>query len=1035
MKDLYDTLKQASKAAIALGIQSKPEYRMRHQEDEHLPSNPNMFYADDWVDWFNFLGKEKRLMYSTLAEASKAAIALDIKSPSEYRKRYQEDEHLPRNPNQVYAGDWAGWARFLLPSDISNLVQFRAACAILKIRNSAQYRKARKTFPSLPSKPEKTIKGWANWYDSLDIPRPYQYDELSTLVRRNGITSLVEYKKFRVESNDPKIPASPEEHYKGKGWTNTYDFWGTPRPYQLKYFTQDWKLWAKKITEFLKTARGGDTKAKDLCEFVREYIEPNGLEKCPLEFLTRTSTNIQPMLDLLEQVPVTRKKKWIYSINEFLDWIILNYLILEDTDTGEVTHIKGAKNPFGHINFHGETHAQTASETNKLALPYQYVKEGREWIFPAKSIDRQLSYSDLVHLHSFPSDWVPVDDVSLLDKDDPDCVVKVEGDQTYLWFPSYWTYTYALMQLPARGMQIVYCDSGEADMELADFKNGGVIWRKNKTVIAGLTSKQGMVSKSGKDEFGVHYTSNKTKFDGSGYTIPFMPIELAYWLIKLRKWQQKYNPIKTPTKWLDCKRTNLNETQRKQKGVNCFLFRDYGEDEPGIFGGRLSTRLAAALFFSSKNDYVTATYRGLPYAEAVKELDNSSQIPISQFKSPYTPHSMRVSLINAYAYEFGIPLEVIMKLVGHSSIIMSIYYIRSDKTGANLREKMEVGEKAALNNASKTLRTFVEQQRIEEVKSQLVGSSAGALNSLANDRPSSSYLFKDYGMCPVGGAFCSEGGCAVATKANIYHPVPAGYLGEQNCFQCRFFITGPAFMVGLIAMFNEISLAVNTQSYRYSKLEEKLDYVAEKINVIDHQLYKIISNTPKKEQLEVDREVLVSERKHLNSEIESRAKKLDLYMSDMNAIHRHIHNCQKLINQPKSSTEGTLQLIVPQEFNIGFELDDVSYFHQLTEVCSNAELYHSCSDENAVTRRSQLFDKMMIENGITPRFCFLSEEEQLIVGNQFTELMLTRLKGWEKVDRLIDGTLMLKDLSIENLLDEKEIQALFKQSKPLKRIG
>jgi hypothetical protein len=28
-----------------------------------------------------------------------------------------------------------------------------------------------------------------------------------------------------------------------------------------------------------------------------------------------------------------------------------------------------------------------------------------------------------------------------------------------------------------------------------------------------------------------------------GYDIPFMPEDLAYWIIQLREWQSKYNPI------------------------------------------------------------------------------------------------------------------------------------------------------------------------------------------------------------------------------------------------------------------------------------------------------------------------------------------------------------------------------------------------------------------------------------------------------------------------------------------------------------
>ncbi|MCU8325071.1 VPA1269 family protein [Vibrio vulnificus] len=1033
--EYYPSLAEARAALQRLNIVSQRDYQKRYKFDPLLPSTPHQVYAEEWSGFSDFLGKSESIYYLNLAEARKATQSLNIVSQLDYQQRYKLDPLLPFAPNKIYAEEWISWINFLLPTNISTLEAFRVACTVLGIKNSQQYRNARKKHKQIPAKPEKNIPEWTNWYDALDIPRPYQYEELASLVRKNSITSLKQYRKFRIASNDPRIPVKPEEHYQGKGWTNTFDLWGIPRPYQVKYFKEEWHLWAEHIDEFLKSAKGGDTKAKDLCEFVREYIEPQNFEKSPLEFLTRRSTNIQPMLDLFSDVSVNRKKKWLYSINEFLNWILKKYLLLEDTDTGEITPIKGANNPFSHVNFDGEISPQVANETNKLALPYQFVKSGREWIFPANSIDKNLNYKDLAHLHCFPADWVQIDDVSLLDENDPDCVFKVEEGKTLLWLPMYWTFTYSLMQLPARGIQIVYSDSGEADSELAEFKEKNVIWKRNKGELAGLTTKQGMVSKAKSGDFGVHYTSNKTKFDGSGFTIPFMPIDLAYWLIKLRKWQNKYNPINEPTKWLDCKRTNLNEIQLKKKGINCFLFRDYQDKEPGTFSGRLSMRLAAALFFSAKDDITLATYKGLKYSEVIDDLNNNNEIPLSHFKSEYTPHSMRVSLINAYAYEFGIPLEIIMKLVGHSSIIMTIYYTKSDKTGASIRERMAQGDKEATNHAVKTLKAFVEQQRIEECRSQLVGSSVDFLNSLDNSRPASSYLFKDFGVCPVGCAFCSEGGSPVATKANIFHPVPAGYLGEQNCPQCRFFVTGPAFMMGLAALFNEISLNVNTQSFRYTQLEQNLDSVVERIEVISHEIYKLKADDTSNIFLESERKKLVDERFHLNAEIETRAKKLDLYMSDMNAIHRHLYNCQQILNQPESNNDKKLQLVVPHQAQIGFELDDVSNFHQLSEVCENAELYHSCSDELAVTRRSQALDKMMLDNGMQPQFFLLNEQEQLAVGNQLTQLMLTRLKGWENVDKLIDGRVTLKDLSINEQLNEKSILDLFEKSKPIKRIG
>ena len=920
-----------------------------------------------------------------------------------------------------------------MPTSIKTLQELKNACQVLGVRDSQQYRRIQKSYAQLPSKPDKKFKDWIDWYDLLDIPRPYELHELKKIVKSHGCSSLNDYKLMRVNLNDPKIPASPIECYDGKGWTNTYDFFGVKRPYQVKYFEPKWMHWGDLITEFLKKARGGDTKVKDLCEFVREYIEPNKFETSPLDYLTRGKTNIQQMLELFESVPITRKKKWLFSINEFLNWTIKNFLTIEDEDTGEVSRIKGAKNPFSHINFDGEQTPTSPNETNKLALPYQYVKSAREWIFPQTQFEK-VSYSELHHLHKFPADWIQVDDSFALDQSDPDCVTKSEGGKTYLWLPIYWTYTYALMQLPARGRQIVYCDSGEADLEVPDYQNGKIIWSLNINKLAGLTSNQSMINKTMDGDFGVYYTSNKTSFDGKGYAIPFMPIELAYWLIKLRKWQEKYNTVMRPTEWLECTRTNLNELQRKQKGKNCFLFRDFQENEPGTFSGRLASRLAAAILFSSDDQLASATYAGQNHNECASQLIQQESISLSNFKSDYTPHAMRVSLINAYAYEFGMPIEVIMKLVGHSSIIMSIYYIKSDKSGANIREKITLGEKQALNKATDTLKSFIESQRIDLCKSQLVANNAEFLSTIDNSRPASSYLFRDFGICPVGGGFCNEGGTAVATKANIYHPVTAGYLGEQNCIQCRFFITGPAFMMGLAALFNELCLAMNTQSHRYTLLEKELDNTVTKIDIISHQIYQQKSQSSKASNLESEKLKLQSARRKLNSEIEVKAKKIDLYMSDMQALHKHLLDCQSIINQDQSPEEAKLQLIVPKEFSLNFEISEVSGFQQLSEVCENAELYHSCSDEQAVTRRSQALDKLLVKNGIAPHFLHLSEAEQLVVGNQLTQLMLTRLKSWEKIDRLIDGGLALNDFEDSERISKNELKQLFMGATPLKLV-
>ncbi|MGR5234374.1 integrase repeat-containing protein, partial [Vibrio rotiferianus] len=175
MKKFYATINQASKAAIGLGIQSKQEYQQRYKEDERLPSSPNKAYANDWVDWFSFLDKEKRPWYSTYAEASEAAIGLGIQSQQEYQQRYKEDERLPSHPNRPYANDWIDWFSFLdkeKRSWYSTYAEASEAAIGLGIQSQREYQQRYKEDERLPSYPNKGYANdWVDWFSFLDIEK------------------------------------------------------------------------------------------------------------------------------------------------------------------------------------------------------------------------------------------------------------------------------------------------------------------------------------------------------------------------------------------------------------------------------------------------------------------------------------------------------------------------------------------------------------------------------------------------------------------------------------------------------------------------------------------------------------------------------------------------------------------------------------------------------------------------------------------------------------------------------------------------
>lgn len=537
---------------------------------------------------------------------------------------------------------------------------------------------------------------------------------------------------------------------------------------------------------------------------------------------------------------------------------------------------------------------------------------------------------------------------------------------------------------------------------------------KNNNKLAGLTKNQGMIKRYPNNEFGMFSTSNKTSISSNSQSVPWMPIELAYWLIKLRKWQSKYNPIKTTKSWLDCVRTNLNELQRKNKGDNCFLFRDFGQDECGTFSGRLSSRFAAALYFSQPKDITLATCEG-------------NHTTLSKYKSEYTPHSMRVSLITIYVMEYNLDLSIIMKIAGHSSIIMSIYYVKMQ--GSALRKKIEEGEKKALKSQASATQSMIEQLRIDEIKPNLIGNSEETLNALNNNTPAGNYLFRDWGICPHAGTRCEDGGNLIG-GTQTRSPVPIGYLGGENCIRCRHFITGPAFIGGLLAIFQEIILYLEAKQLHYDELIEDENDLSKSLEKEDEKQYILNKNNEKFDSTK-RKEILANIRK-TQSEYEVVSKKMDMLYCDLGAVSTLVNQCQALLNQSNHSIDNddsNLQLIVRPEHELQVVAEEVSQYELLCEVCENAEIYQSASAELAITPRTQLIDNMMLKNNLKPLLFTLTKKQQLKAGNQLNKLFKERLKSHVKVNDLIEGKLLLSDLEEYERIEPIDLLNVLHQQK------
>jgi len=176
------------------------------------------------------------------------------------------------------------------------------------------------------------------------------------------------------------------------------------------------------------------------------------------------------------------------------------------------------------------------------------------------------------------------------------------------------------------------------------------------------------------------------------------------------------------------------------------------------------------------------------------------------------------------------------------------------------------------------------------------------------------------------------------------------------------------------------------------------------------------------------RNLFLVELRKSKSEVESAAKKLDMLLCDLHASARWIKQCQALVNQTlkKGGNNSNFQLVTHVEHEMHISFNETSRFQQLCEVCENAEIYESASAYVAVTPRSQLLDRMAVLNKLQPRLFLLDQKQQLIVGNQIAQLLLSRLKTWDTVNALIEGRIYMEDLSENEQISLLDIKTLFK---------
>lgn len=758
---------------------------------------------------------------------------------------------------------------------------------------------------------------------------------------------------------------------------------------------EDWRSLA---VEWLKDQTSNvNNRRKALDRFLTHYLHGQNLERNFGRFLLREIekpdfaeilvSNKREGAQILQRADVGYTK----NVADFLDWVLVAKL--GDPVTGEWDRSR-FHNPIPRLTKSG---LATTTQSDKAALSIRYIRELRSMLAEGLHFRDWAWAQQAMEEGKHGGDWFMVDP-ELIDLKDPDCVYRQRATSKYemeikgypsemweLWSPVRAVALYLKLELPLRTFQVRMLDSGEADTWRYVHTPGGGGFVLNDGPLAMGSEKRpyqrGVFHHSANEkEAGFYINTNKTADinkaeNDKGYVIPWANDEVLYWLEKLRNWQERYNPIGTPTAWTELKYKHFGCTPPHpevlaQRGVACFLFRDPSDCE----GDKPLDNWSLSLFW-----YKLLSKLEQRCAERGETLDGGKPLrfvdPNSKQGTAFPLHALRVSLISYFILDLKLPIAVVSKMIaGHANIIMTLYYTKFGKS--YMREVLSEAEKNELEAEQANHHRFLQDASFEHVSQRFAYLAEDAVRTaIANKGAIAAFVFDDKGICPNGATLCDVGGDKLSESKtlNDFAPVP-GFPQERNCVCCRFFLTGPAFLPGLIAHFNTVSEKINRQSARYSALLDKL-------TILEDQ------------QREAERDnqafLQVRELNQLNKYVEAEALILNKYMNDLQATH---HLIQRSIQIAKDKSPDGVKLVTTgdiADLQAGF-IESQSVLHQLEVVCENAVIYPETDAGFATIRRSQMLDAMLRYNGMAPVLMYLDPEEQLLIGNAVMQLIQAR---------------------------------------------
>lgn len=458
---------------------------------------------------------------------------------------------------------------------------------------------------------------------------------------------------------------------------------------------------------------------------------------------------------------------------------------------------------------------------------------------------------------------------------------------------------------------------------------------------------------------GLFFISSKT----GPYSVPYVDPSTAKLLENMREWQIRYFPIVAPVKLM-----SILDRQAQNHAMFADTFPLFRDPENGV---RYTPPSGPTL-----REYWKKL---LQHCENIYQQKTGKRGAFTRDGEPkWDIHSIRVTNITVLL-ENGMPPHIVALLVGHKSLLMTLHY--RAPTTKSIHEKMVEAQRVIEEELLEALSSSSTEDKIldstwDKYSAQLFATNDGRemLKQISKQKTPPDIFI--HGICP--GASCSIGQSGNRRGGGaVFRP--------RACSKCRFRITGPAFLNGLVLRYNSLIAEFKLSIDKEKQLRERIES-AERAK--DFLLVKKLSLNAS--GVEYERDNLLEE---LAIEYQTIQKCLQIPPEDSNA----------LVTYDKSALE-----VIHEEVND---------FTLIQNVIFNTKHFHDAEHEipaGLTEKRTKILRKIAKANNLEGLYFKLTEEQHSTALEAFCN-MLARSTQLEEI---ISGEIRLAEIAeLKDALD------------------